>query len=227
MRILLVEDEEDLALVIKKKLEGENYVVDLAHDGEKAIDQTIANEYDLIILDIMIPSKSGLEVLQELREWKDNTPVLVLTARDSLEDKVKGLNMGADDYLTKPFAFAELLARIRTLLRREVREYSNILKNGSLTINTVENSVIRDNKVIDLTSKEYALLEYLMRNRGYILTRSQIEEHVWGYPGSDNSNIVDVYIRFLRKKIDEGFSQKIIETVRGKGYRMRVIDDEE
>ncbi len=226
MRILLVEDEEDLVNVIKKRLEGEHFIVDMAYDGETAIDRTIANEYDLIILDIMLPEKSGLDVLRELREWKDKTPVLVLTARDSLEDKVSGLNMGADDYLTKPFAFEELLARIKTLLRREVREYSNILKNGELLINTVEYQVRRGNQKIDLTSKEYSLLEYLMRNRGYILTRGQIEEHVWGYMSGNNSNIVDVYIRFLRKKIDEGSLEKLIETVRGKGYRMRVIEDE-
>ena len=226
MRILIVEDEEDLANAIKKRLEGEHFAVDMAFDGETAIDCTIANEYDLIILDIMLPEKSGLDVLGELREWKDNTPVLMLTARDTLEDKVKGLNMGADDYLTKPFAFEELLARIKTILRRGVREHSNILKNGNLQINTVKYQVNRGNINIDLTSKEYSLLEYLMRNRGYILTRGQIEEHVWGYMSGNNSNIVDVYIRFLRKKIDEGFPEKLIETVRSKGYRMKVMDNE-
>lgn len=226
MRILLVEDEEDLAVTIQKRLVSEHFIVDITYNGEEAIDQTIANDYDLIILDIMLPEKSGLEVLKELREWEDNTPVLVLTARDSLEDKVTGLNMGADDYLTKPFAFEELLARIKTLLRREVRENSNVIKNGNLVVNTIEYQVYRGDKRIDLTSKEYSLLEYLLRNRGYLLTRGQIEEHVWGYMSGNNSNVVDVYIRFLRKKIDDGFSEKLIETIRGKGYRMRVIKDE-
>ncbi|SFL28755.1 response regulator transcription factor [Halanaerobium salsuginis] len=226
MRILVVEDEKDLAKVIKKKLNRENFTVDLAYDGEKAIDLTIVNDYDLIILDIMIPKKSGLEVLTELRDWKDSTPVLILTARDSIEDKVKGLNLGADDYLTKPFAFAELLARIKTIFRRGIKEYSNILKNGDLTLNTINYTVQRKQEKIDLTSKEYSLLEYLMRNRGHVLSRGQIEEHVWGYMSGNSSNIVDVYIRFLRKKIDEGFSEKIIETVRGRGYRMKVINDE-
>lgn len=226
MNILIVEDEKDLAAIIKKRLERENFTADTAFDGEKAIDKTIVNQYDLIILDIMIPKKSGLEVLSELREWKDNTPVLILTARDNLEDKVKGLNMGADDYLTKPFAFEELIARIKTIFRRGVKEHSNILKNGNLVLNTVDYTAERANKEVELTSKEYALLEYLMRNRGNILSRSQIEEHVWGYMSGNNTNIVDVYIRFLRKKIDDQHQVKLLETVRGRGYRMKVIKDD-
>ncbi|RCW62052.1 MULTISPECIES: response regulator transcription factor [Halanaerobium] len=226
MKILIVEDEKDLAKIIKKRLERENYTADIVYDGEEAIDKTIVNEYDLIILDIMIPKKSGLEVLRELRDWEDKTPVLILTARDSLEDKVKGLNMGADDYLTKPFAFEELTARIKTIFRRGVKEHSNILKNGDLILNTIDYSVKRADKVIELTSKEYAVLEYLMRNRGHILSRSQIEEHVWGYMSGNNTNIVDVYIRFLRKKIDDQHEIKLLETVRGRGYRMKVIKDE-
>jgi DNA-binding response OmpR family regulator len=226
MKILIVEDEMDLAKIIKKKLERENYTADIAYDGEEAIDKTIVNDYDLIILDIMIPKKSGIEVLKELREWKDRTPVLILTALDSVENKVRGLNLGADDYLTKPFAFEELFARIKTIFRRGVKEHSNILKNGKLVLNTIDYKVKRDNREIDLTSKEYSVLEYLMRNRGHILSRNQIQEHVWGYMSGNNSNIVDVYIRFLRKKIDEGFEKKLLETVRGRGYRMKEIKDE-
>jgi DNA-binding response OmpR family regulator len=226
MKILIVEDEKDLAKIIKKRLERENFTAEIVHDGEAAVDKTIINEYDLIILDIMIPKKDGLEVLSELREWKDKTPVLILTARDSLEDKVQGLNMGADDYLTKPFAFEELIARIKTIFRRGVKEHSNTLKNGDLLINTVDYTVKRGEKIIELTSKEYALLEYLMRNRGNVLSRSQIEEHVWGYMSGNNTNIVDVYIRFLRKKIDEGHENKFLETVRGRGYKMKVFKDE-
>jgi len=226
MYILLVEDEKDLANIIKKKLEREHFTVDISNDGEDAVDKTIVNEYDLIILDIMLPKKSGIEVLEELREWEDQTPVLFLTARDSIEDKVKGLNLGADDYLTKPFAFEELLARIKTILRRGVKEHSNILKNGDLIINTINYHVERAGKEIELTKKEYKLLEYLMRNRGYILSRGQIEEHVWGQVNNSSTNIVDVYVRFLRKKVDEGFSEPLIETVRGRGYKMRVIKDE-
>lgn len=226
MNILIVEDEKDLAKIIKKRLERENFTTEIAYDGEEAIDKTIVNRYDLIILDIMIPKKNGLEVLVELREWKDKTPVLILTARDSLEEKVKGLNLGADDYLTKPFAFAELIARIKTIFRRGVKEHSNILKNGDLVLNTVDYTAKRADKKIELTSKEYALLEYLMRNRGGILSRSQIEEHVWGYMSGNNTNIVDVYIRFLRKKIDEGHDKKFLETVRGRGYKMKVYKDE-
>jgi len=226
MYILLVEDEKDLANIIKKKLEREHFTVDISNDGEDAVDKTIVNEYDLIILDIMLPKKSGIEVLEELREWEDQTPVLFLTARDSIEDKVKGLNLGADDYLTKPFAFEELLARIKTILRRGVKEHSNILKNGDLIINTINYHVERAGEEIELTKKEYKLLEYLMRNRGYILSRGQIEEHVWGQANNSSTNIVDVYVRFLRKKVDEGFSEALIETVRGRGYKMRVIKDE-
>lgn len=226
MKILIVEDEKDLAKIIKKRLEKENFTADIAFDGEEAIDKTIVNEYDLIILDIMIPKKNGFEVLVELREWEDNTPVLILTAKDSTKEKVKGLNMGADDYLTKPFAFEELIARIKTIFRRGVKEHSNILKNGDLLLNTVDGTVKRAGKNIELTSKEYAVLEYLMRNRGNILSRSQIEEHVWGYMSGNNTNIVDVYIRFLRKKIDDQHKKKFLKTVRGRGYKMKVFDDE-
>ncbi|TDO83423.1 winged helix family two component transcriptional regulator [Halanaerobium saccharolyticum] len=226
MNILIVEDEKDLAKIIKKRLERENFTADIAYDGEAAIDKTIVNQYDLIILDIMIPKKNGLEVLAELREWKDKTPVLILTAKDSIEDKVKGLNMGADDYLTKPFAFEELIARIKTIFRRGVKEHSNKLKNGDLVLNTVDYTAKRAGKKIELTSKEYALLEYLMRNRGNVLSRSQIEEHVWGYMSGNNTNIVDVYIRFLRKKIDNQHRIKLLKTVRGHGYKMKVIKDE-
>lgn len=226
MKILVVEDEQDLTKIIKKRLERQNFAVDISFDGEDAIDKTIVNNYDLIILDIMLPKKSGIEVLKELREWEDKTPVLILTAKDSTEDKVKGLNMGADDYLTKPFAFEELIARMKTIFRRGVKEHSNILKNKDLVLNSTKYIVKRDGEKIDLTSKEYSVLEYLMRNRGNVLSRAQIEEHVWGYMSGNNTNIVDVYIRFLRKKIDDNNEIKLLETVRGRGYRMRVFKDE-
>ncbi len=226
MRILIIEDEVTLAEIIQRKLTDEYYVVDIASDGDSGLELLFVNEYDVVILDLMLPKKSGLELLSELRQAGHKVPVLVLTAKDKVEDKVEGLNIGADDYLTKPFAFEELLARIKALLRRKIKEENNILKNGDLIVDTAKYQVTRAGRKIPLTSKEYILLEYLMRNRGYVLTRSQIEEHVWEYGEFNSSNIVDVYIRFLRKKIDDDFEVKLIETVRGKGYRLKVVDND-
>ncbi|TDX52392.1 response regulator transcription factor [Orenia marismortui] len=224
MRILIVEDEYHLAEVLQKGLKEDGYAVDAVNNGQEAIDLAVVIQYDLIILDLMLPIKSGIEVLRELREEGNKVPVLILTAKDSVEDKVAGLDLGADDYLTKPFAFDELRARIRALFRRKLGESNNVLKVDDLVLDTITHKVSRGGTDIDLTVKEYSVLEYLIRNRGQVLSRTQIEEHVWDYRYGSNSNIVDVYIRYLRKKIDKGFDKKLIETVRGRGYRLRVVE---
>jgi DNA-binding response OmpR family regulator len=226
MRILVVEDEKDLSDVIKKGLEEEGFVVDTASDGQQAVNFAWDNEYDIIILDLMLPVKNGMDALKEIREYGINTAIIILTAKDMVEDKIKGLNSGADDYLTKPFAFGELVARVRALLRRGIEENNNQLKTGDLVIDTVNHEVFRRGTEISLTVKEYAVLEYLTRNRGQVLSRTQIEEHVWEYRYGNTSNIVDVYIRYLRQKIDNDFEPKLIETVHGRGYRIKVIENE-
>ncbi|PTW02238.1 winged helix family two component transcriptional regulator [Halanaerobium saccharolyticum] len=226
MRILVVEDEKDLSDVIKKGLEEEGFVVDTVSDGQQAVNLAWDNEYDIIILDLMLPVKNGMEALKEIREYGINTAILILTAKDMVEDKIKGLNSGADDYLTKPFAFGELVARVRALLRRGIEENNNQLMTGDLVIDTVNHKVLRGGIEIPLTVKEYAVLEYLTRNRGQVLSRTQIEEHVWDYRYGNTSNIVDVYIRYLRQKIDNDFEPKLIETVHGRGYRIKVIENE-
>lgn len=225
MRILLVEDEESLAQEIKSFLERENYTVEIATDGEKGYERIFEEEYDLIILDIMLPSMDGISIIKSLREEGINTSVLFLTARGSVEDKVKGLNLGADDYLTKPFANAELLARIRALLRRRFGTKNPILKVSDLELNTSTHEVYRAGKRIELTPKEYSILEYMLYNRGKVLTRLAIAEHVWGesFDLFTMSNFVDVHIKNLRKKIDHGFDSRLIHTVRGIGY---IIKDE-
>ncbi len=218
MKILLVEDEKKVASFIKRGLEEERFTVDVAFDGESGEFMALTLEYDLIILDILLPKKNGLDVLRSIRANKINTPVLILTARGSIDDKVEGLNSGADDYLTKPFAFAELLARIRSLLRRASPEKSNIIKIADLELDTVKHIAKRGDKIIELTAREFALLEYMMRNKGRVLTRTMIAEHIWDYHFDTGSNIIDVYVRRLRKKIDEGFQKKLIRTIRGVGY---------
>jgi len=223
VRLLIVEDEYHLAEVLQKGLKEDGYAVDTVNNGEEAIDLATVIQYDLIILDLMLPVKSGIEVLRELRGQGNKVPVLILTAKDSIEDKVMGLDLGADDYLTKPFAFAELRARIRALFRRKLEESNNVLKVDDLVLDTITHKVTRAGKEIELTVKEYSVLEYLIRNRGQVLSRTQIEEHVWDYRYGSNSNIVDVYIRYLRKKIDKNFDRKLIETVRGRGYRLKVV----
>jgi heavy metal response regulator len=221
MYILVVEDDKKVARFLKKGLQEEGYTVDAAYNGEEGLAMAIVNDYELIILDIMLPQKDGMEFLRDLRERGTSVPVLMLTARDSLEDKVRGLNEGADDYLTKPFAFAELLARIRAIMRRGKLEASIELTAADLTLDSVTRIVRRSGKEIELTNKEYALLEYLLRNKGHVLTRSLISEHVWGYQFDTGTNIVSVYVNYLRNKVDSGFDKKLIHTVRGVGYVLK------
>ncbi len=221
MRILIAEDEKDLNVVLKKRLEEESYSVDACFEGQEALDYITCTEYDVILLDIMMPKKSGLEVLRTLRRNDRKTPVILLTAKDSVEDRVTGLDAGADDYLVKPFAFEELLARIRVMLRKRSGQFSNLLRVGELTLDLGSYTVVREGRQISLSAKEFALLRYLMMNQGIILSRDQIEQHIWNYDYVGSSNMVDVYIRYLRKKIDDPFSEKLIHTVRGAGYVLR------
>ena len=222
MRILIVEDEKKVAAFIKKGLEEETYAVDIAIDGEEGLHLGEQNQYDLIILDLMLPKINGLEILSILRSKKIETPILLLTAKDSVDDKVEGLNQGADDYLTKPFAFSELLARIRVLLRRGKAETKTTLEIADLKLNLVSHKVNRGNEEIELTGKEYSLLEYFMRNQEKVLTRTMIAEHVWDYNFDTFTNVIDVYVNHLRKKIDKNFSTKLLHTLRGVGYVMKV-----
>ena len=223
MRLLYAEDEEDLNKVVTKKLTEEGFSVDSCFDGKEAIDNVQFTEYDAAILDIMMPHADGFAVLKELRKLKKNTPVLFLTARDSIEDRVTGLDSGANDYLVKPFSFEELLARIRVLTREKHNLTENILSIGDLELNLSSHIVTRGGTEINLTSKEYQLLEYLLYNKEKVLSREKIENHIWNYDYEGGTNVIDVYIRYLRKKIDDGFPTKLIHTVRGAGY---VISEE-
>ncbi len=218
MKILVVEDEERVAHFIQKGLKEEGHAVDVAHDGEDGEFLAEVNDYDLIILDLMLPKKNGITVCRELRARGVNTPVLMLTARDAVEDKVRGLDAGADDYLVKPFDFAELLARVRALLRRQSESKSPVLKVADLELDPISRRVTRAGKPIRLTTKEYALLEYLMRNAGKVLSRTLIGEHVWDMNFDPESNVIDVYISHLRRKIDKGFEPPLLHTIRGQGY---------
>lgn len=221
MRILVVDDDRRLCAVIKRGLLEQGYAVDLAYDGEEGEYLAEINPYDVIILDIMLPSKDGMEVCQELRAKKVNTPILMLTAKDTVEDRVTGLDKGADDYLVKPFAFSELLARIRAILRREGTSKSPEIRVGDLVLNTLTREVRRGHRPIELTTKEYVILEYLMRRPRAVVTRTMIEEHAWDYDFDSMSNLVDVYIRRLRRKIDADGEDSLIQTVRGAGYRLK------
>jgi len=221
MRILVVDDDRRLCAVIKRGLLEEAYAVDLAYEGEEGAYLAEVNPYDLIILDIMLPNKDGIQVCRELRAKKVNTPILMLTAKDTVEDRVKGLDTGADDYLVKPFAFSELLARVRALLRREGMLKSPELRVGDLILNTLTRQVWRGQRPIELTTKEYVILEYLMRHPNAVVTRTMIEEHAWDYDFDSLSNLVDVYIRRLRRKIDDEKDDGLIQTVRGAGYRLK------
>lgn len=221
MRLLYAEDEEDLNKVVTKKLIEEGFSVDSCFDGREAIDNVQFTEYDAAILDIMMPHADGFAVLKELRKLKKNTPVLFLTARDSIEDRVTGLDSGANDYLVKPFSFEELLARIRVLTREKHNLTENILSIGDLELNLSSHIVTRGGTEITLTSKEYQLLEYLLYNKEKVLSREKIENHIWNYDYEGGTNVIDVYIRYLRKKIDDGFPTKLIHTVRGAGYVIR------
>jgi heavy metal response regulator len=218
MRILVIEDEKKVASFIKKGLEEEHYAVDTAYDGETGLYMVDVNEYDLVVLDLMIPKIDGLEVLKRIRKSKNYVPILVLTARDTVDDIVKGLDFGCDDYLTKPFNFTVFLARIRALLRREKIEKEPLLKIADLTLSPVTHKVTRGDKEVELTSKEYALLEYFMRNPERVLTRTMISEHIWDYHFDSLTNVVDVYVNYLRKKVDKDFEPKLIHTIRGVGY---------
>jgi len=218
MRILVVEDEKKVASLIKKGLEEESYAVDLAPDGSLGLNMALDGVHDLIILDINLPGMDGLGVLKELRKKKVQTPVLLLTVRATIEDRVFGLDTGADDYLTKPFAFEELLARVRALLRRRAEAEPPLLRVADLTLDPARRIVYRGNDKIELTTKEFALLDYFMRNPGRVLTRTMITEHVWDYDFDTMTNIIDVYVNYLRKKIDTGRDPKLIHTIRGVGY---------
>lgn len=222
MRILVVEDEPKLNELIVKKLKLEHYTVDACLDGIDALDYLRCAEYDTVVLDIMLPGISGLEVLKTLRTQEKRTPVLLLTARDSIEDRVAGLDLGADDYLVKPFAFDELLARIRVMIRRSSNLVSNVMTLANLTVDFDSETVTRGKTPIALTAKEFSILEYMLRNVGIVLSRDKISQHIWNYDYEGSSNVVDVYIRYLRKKIDDDYEPKLIHTVRGSGYVVRV-----
>jgi len=227
MRILVVEDEKKVASFIKRGLEEAGYSVDIAADGVEGAYMAESDDYDLIVLDLILPRKSGLEVCKELRDQKINLPILILSARDTVEDKVTGLDTGADDYLTKPFAFSELLARTRALLRRGETMIPIKLQVADLVMDTVTHEVTRAGKEIKLTGKEYSLLEYFMMNPNKVLTRTMLSEHVWDYTFDTFSNVIDVYINYLRNKVDRDFEPKLIHTVRGVGYIMKVKTPEE
>jgi len=221
MRILLVEDEKNMASFIRQGLEEERYVVDVAPNGEEALFLAETNPYDLIILDIMLPDTSGFSICKDLRAKKIDTFILMLTARDDVHDKVLGLKTGADDYLTKPFDFDELLARITALLRRKRLDKSPVLKAADLELNQLTHKVIRAKKEIVLTGKEYVLLEYLMLHANQVVTRTQISEHVWNEDFDSLTNVIDVFINRVRNKIDRGFKKKLIHSLRGTGYILK------
>ena len=222
MRILVAEDERDLNEILCKKLRSEDYCVDGCFDGEEALDYLASVDYDAVILDIMMPKRSGLEVVEQLRRQGNQTPVLFLTARDSIDDRVTGLDAGADDYMVKPFAFDELLARLRVMTRKRGGERSNLFTIDDLTLDIRSKRVERGGAELKLSAKEYALLEYLIRNKGVVLSRIQIEENIWGFDYEGSSNIVDVYIRYLRRKIDKDHPVKLIHTIRGSGYVLKL-----
>ncbi len=221
MRLLVVEDEKKVASFIKQGLEEESYAVDVASDGEEGLGMALDRVHDLIILDIFLPKMDGLRILQELRKEKVTTPVLLLTVRATIEDKVLGLDAGADDYLTKPFAFEELLARVRALLRRRAEAEPPVLQVADLTLDPARHVVARGGEKVELTPREFALLAYFMRNPGRVLTRTTISEHLWDYNFDTMTNVIDVYVNYLRKKIDAGREPKLIHTVRGVGYVLK------
>jgi len=221
MRVLLVEDEKKVASFIKKGLEEHGYAVDLASDGKIGLAMALDQLHDLVILDINLPEIDGLSVLRQIRDKQVVTPVLLLTIRATIEDKVIGLDTGADDYLSKPFSFEELMARVRALLRRRSDSKTPLLKVADLSLDPAARQVFRDGNRIELTSKEFAILEYFMRNAGRVLTRSMIINHAWDYDYEAETNMVDVYINYLRKKMDAAYQPKLLHTIRGTGYVMR------
>ncbi len=225
MRILIAEDEEDLNSIITQKLKSDGYSVDSCFDGREAIDILSYTDYDAVILDIMMPKADGYAVLRYLRDRGKTTPVLFLTAKDSVADRVRGLDSGANDYLVKPFSFEELSARLRAMMRVSFGHVQNILSVADLTLDCAAHVVKRDGKEISLSKKEYELLEYLMHNQGVVLSREKIEDHIWNFDYEGGTNVVDVYISYLRRKIDGGSKSKLIHTVRGKGYVLREAEE--
>lgn len=221
MRLLFAEDEQDLNRILTKRLKEEGYSVDSCLDGEEALDYLMAAEYDAAILDIMMPKMDGLSVLSKAREAGIKTPVIFLTARDSIEDRVRGLDLGANDYLVKPFSLEELMARVRALTRINFTTDSSKLIAGDLVMDIAAHRVKRGDKDIELSAKEYALLEYLIHNKNHVVTRDQIENHIWNFDYEGGTNVVDVYISYLRRKIDDDFEEKMIKTVRGRGYMLK------
>ena len=225
MRILVIEDEKNLNDIIVRKLVLEKYCVDSCFNGNDALDYIFSVEYDVIVSDIMLPGIDGFEILRRIREKEIKTPVLLLTARDGIEDRVKGLDYGADDYLVKPFAFDELMARIRVLLRRNPSSSNsnanNIFSIANLTVNCNSHDVFRDKMPIKLSTREFTILEYMIRNKERVLSREQIEQHIWNYDYEGGTNVIDVYIRYLRRKIDKDFEPKLIHTIRGVGYVLK------
>ncbi len=221
MRILLAEDQKDLNELLTRRLKKENYTVDACFDGEDALAYLEGARYDALILDIMMPKKDGLDVLKTMRKKGDHTPVLLLTAKDSVDDRVRGLDAGADDYLVKPFAFEELMARVRVMLRKPAVVQTTVCTLADLEVHLDTMKVFRQGNEIHLSGKEFALLRYMIQNAGIVLSRSRLEEHLWNYDYAGGSNVIDVYIRYLRKKIDSGYDKKLIHTVRGAGYVLK------
>lgn len=222
MRLLIAEDEKSLNRILKKQLTDNGYTVDVCFDGREALDYILSTDYDGVIMDIMMPEMDGLAVLRSMREKNVETPVLLLTARDSISSRVEGLDSGADDYLTKPFAFEELLARIRVMVRKKAGGTSNRYTLADLSLDVRTREVFRGDTPISLSSREFAILEYMIINKNVVLSRDSFERHIWNYDYEGGSNIIDVYIRHLRKKIDENFEPKLIHTIRGTGYVLRV-----
>ncbi len=225
MRLLIAEDEKALNRVLVKQFTKAGYSVDSCFDGESVFDYLAGAKYDAIVLDVMMPKLSGFEVLEKMRKQGDDTPVIFLTAKSEIEDKVFGLDSGANDYLTKPFSFEELAARVRMITRKHSGNSTNIYTVGDLSVNLKSREVIRSGKKIDLSSKEFAILECLIRNAGIVMSREKIENSVWNYDYAGGTNVIDVYIRYLRKKIDDDFDNKLIHTVRGAGYVLKVMED--
>lgn len=221
MRLLVVEDEKDLNHIIVKKLETEGYSVDFCYDGESAVDYLLAEEYDGVILDIMIPKLDGFQVLKKIRRAGIQVPALYLSARDQTSDIVNGLDIGADDYMVKPFVFEELLARIRVMTRNTTDIHENVYRCGDLMVDCNAHTVYRENEEIGLSPKEFSILVYLIRNKNIVVTREQIESNIWRFDYNGSSNVIDVYIRYLRKKIDDGYKNKMIHTIRGAGYMIK------
>ena len=224
MRILVAEDEKDMNRLISRALEKEGYGVDSCYDGEEAMEYLESADYDGAVLDIMMPKKDGYQIVKELRQKGDDTPVIFLTARDSIADRVKGLDLGADDYLIKPFDFDELLARIRVMTRRKTGQKTSTMIIGDLIIDTASQQVSRGGRNIVLSAREYAILKYMALNKGRVLSREQIEDHVWNFDYEGGSNVVDVYISYLRKKIDGSSEEKLIHTAWGRGWVLREAD---